>query len=150
MKKRDFKKDIAAFLVATQILTSTGMFYAAPSKIHAHKSMMKWDYHQTNYDQDGKIRIEPKSVLFDTENEGQEVVDHRIPELHTEDTDYGDPVEITFNDDEVEAKQWQTNIYRITRKSDYTEDNQNLESDVNFKIEDGKITLYSDSRQYSI
>ncbi|PAB58543.1 hemoblobin-interacting domain-containing protein [Anaeromicrobium sediminis] len=144
MLNKGLKKGLAMTIIATQVLSSGIYAYGAPSKIYGHKPLYMWDYHKTNYDKDGNIKYTPSITQFSTSNDEQEV-DVRIPELNTHDTEYGKNVEISFDDSTPEAKQWQANIYRITKIDPYT-GNPDLEADINFKIEDGKITLYSDSR----
>lgn len=142
---KKFNKKVVPFLILAQIMATSGLAYAAPDEIHAFKTMRKWDYHRTNYDNDGNIRYQPKSVQFDTENEGVIQVDNRIPKLSSEDTEYGNNIEVTFDASTPEAKQWQSNIYRIVKQNPHL-DNPNSVQDVTYKVEDGKITLYADSK----
>ncbi|WFD10161.1 hemoblobin-interacting domain-containing protein [Tepidibacter hydrothermalis] len=146
MKNNDWKKSFGAFLIATQFLAASGVAYAAPDKIVGHRPLAVWDYHRTNFNQDGSIRFEPTITQFDTENEGVKAVDNRIPTLNCEAVEYGNNVEIKFDTSKPEYKQWQSNIYKITRKNPYLEHDPNVESALVYKIEDGKIIIYADSR----
>ena len=140
---RKLKKLVAIAMICS--IGTNSVAFAAPSEIYGFKTIKKWDYHKVNYDKDGNIRYKPKTSEFDTDNENQSNVDYRIPKLSVKETRYGENVEITYNISDVESKQWEDNIYRVTRVDDESE-NPNLEQDVNFKVMNGKIILYSDSR----
>lgn len=144
--KKKLNKKIATALIAGQIIGASSMIYAQPDEVLTNTVIKKWDYHKTNYDSEGNIRIQPETVLFDTENEKKPVVGKNLPWISISDTKYGEDVVISFDYGNDNARQWQENISRVTRKSDYSSDNPNLETDVEFKIENGKLILDSQSR----
>ncbi|MCT4509526.1 MAG: DUF1533 domain-containing protein [Tepidibacter sp.] len=142
---KKINKKVVPFLIFAQIMATSGLSYAAPNEIHAFTTMKKWDYHRTNYDTDGNIIYKPKSVQFSTQNEGNVNVDDRIPKLSSKETEYGQNVEVIFDNSTAEAKQWEANIYRVVKQNSDTQ-NPNSVQDIVYKVEDGKITLYGDSR----
>lgn len=142
MKLKNMKKVMAISLISSQIF-STSLSFASPDKIFTHSIVPKWDYHQRNFDEDGNVRIKPQTVLFDTENEVEEDINKDIPQINHIKELYSNDIKVEF--DAVEYKNWQENIYKIV-KEDTDTNNPNLESEINYKLEDGIITLFGDSR----
>ena len=138
---KSFKKVLAGVLVGTQMLGVLPV-YSAPSEVLGHLTMKKWDYFKTYYDKNGNIRVRPTTSQFSLKNKSQN--DTRVPKLKAQDTDYGKNIDITFDTSKNDYKQWQENIFKVT-KVDTLTDNPNIEQSIAFKLEDGIIILIGNS-----
>lgn len=52
---------------AASVYTGTGQYL--PDYVLAHGAVATWDYHLTNYDKEGKPRVQPAKTTFDTKDE---------------------------------------------------------------------------------
>ena len=52
---------------AASVYTGTGQYL--PEYVLAHGTVATWDYHLTNYDKEGKPRVQPAKTTFDTKDE---------------------------------------------------------------------------------
>jgi len=142
--RKNLKKIITCALLSVVLtITFNDNVQAVPKEIYGSKPLIVWDYFQQNYDKDGNVRVTPEAVTFSTTKKTVEQP-VRVPVLKSEDTKLGHNLAITFEDNS-ESRQWVNNIYRITKLDSLT-GNPNLQEDVSFEIENGRVTLYGDSR----
>lgn len=144
--KKNSTRNLLIVTLAIQTLALPSISYAAPNRILARDRIAKWDYHRSNYDENGDIRIKPSTTLFDTENEGVKIQDSRLPKIYVDEIDYGNDVIIDVNMDSNDSQKWLDSIYKITKVDNEFSDNKKLEQNIQYKIENNKITLYSKSR----
>lgn len=88
-----------------------GSLDAAPAYILTHAAIPVWDYHLTNYDDNGNVRVSPEKTTFSTEATLPDEVASYSPDAElkeAEGTPYGvsGTVEILFNYNTAEEKEW--------------------------------------------
>lgn len=147
--KNKINKTIITALIAAQTLSFSNISYGAPSKVLGRDKIMKWDYHRTYYDENGKVKIKPTTSLFDTENENKKIEDLSLPRVFIEDTKYGNDIHIKVDSKHENYENWTQNIYKITKLSESFEDNPNLELPVEYSLKNGEIILNKESTALS-
>lgn len=144
--KKNLTRNLLIVTLAIQTLALPSISYAAPNRILARDRIAKWDYHRSNYDENGDIRIKPSTTLFDTENEGVKTQDSRLPKIYVDEIDYGNDVIIDVDMDSSDSQKWLDSIYKITKVDSEFSDNKKLEQTIQYKIGNNKITLDNKSR----
>lgn len=125
--KKNLTRNLLIVTLAIQTLALPSISYAAPNRILARDRIAKWDYHRSNYDENGDIRIKPSTTLFDTENEGVKTQDSRLPKIYVDEIDYGNDVIIDVDMDSSDSQKWLDSIYKITKVDSEFSDNKKLE-----------------------
>ncbi|MPQ44286.1 hemoblobin-interacting domain-containing protein [Clostridium tarantellae] len=136
------KLSILTAVVAISLCTCSKITMAAPSKILTFTNMPVWDYHKTNYDKDGNIRITTGKTTFNL-NEKEEKVSH-IPVFNIEEVEVNSPIVIKCEFKKEEQKNWFNNINKIT-KEDSTK-NPNLEQSLEFEKNEDELIIKANQR----
>ena len=80
MKAKQIGRTAAGTVLALSMLSSGAL--AAPAYLMGHDALYTWDYHLTNYDEDGNIRVSPEKTTFALPGEAQ---DSGIPAYYSPD-----------------------------------------------------------------
>lgn len=80
MKVKQIGRTAAGTVLALSMLSSGA--FAAPAYLMGHDALYTWDYHLTNYDEDGNIRVSPEKTTFALPGEAQE---NNIPDYYSPD-----------------------------------------------------------------
>ena len=133
-----------------------------PEKILTHGAVSVWDYHLTNYDDEGNVRVSPKKTTF---NLGETKEEHPAysPETILPKDGSAATVEILFNYNTEAEKEWFDSINKQELVS-YDERKDSLNSNLTFdkeknvthgsgkagvlKIKTGQSNFYSNMRYY--
>ena len=84
----------------------------APDYILTHGPVAVWDYHLTNYDDDGQVRVSPKKTTFALKDTSSPTVDYYAPDAEVKEEAGGNSygvsgtVEILFNYNTDGEKAW--------------------------------------------
>ena len=80
MKVKQIGRTAAGTVLALSMFSSGA--FAAPAYLMGHDALYTWDYHLTNYDEDGNIRVSPEKTTFALPGEAQE---NDIPDYYSPD-----------------------------------------------------------------
>lgn len=125
-------------------LTFTQNALAAPKNVYTFRSLIIWDYHKTNFDNEGNVRIRPETTAFTTTPVDKE--QEEVPYVTIADTSYGSDVVIDVDTSKVGVYSWLRNIYKVELVDGFTS-NPNLNTDVAYELKDKQIILKHDSGQ---
>lgn len=128
--------------VALSICGFSETVNAAPSKILTFTNMPVWDYHKTNYDNQGNVRLKPEKTTFNLN--GKEEKHSYIPHFNIGETEVKAPITIGCDLKTDEHKNWFENINKIT-KEDSTE-NPNLEQKLEFEKDGNNLIIKGNQR----
>lgn len=132
-------------VVCITLLMITTTVQAAPKEIMTFSSIPVWDYHQTNYDKDGNIRVIPSKTTFNLSK--NEELNEYLPKMDTVDTEIGKEININCNIDNEKQQAWFDEINKISLKDD--SGNPNLEQQLGFNKKGNSINILENQRPIS-
>lgn len=124
-------------IMAMSICSISKAASAAPNKILTFTNMPVWDYHQTNYDKHGKVRVNPGKTTFNLN--GQKEKPNYIPMFKVEEAEVNSSISIECELKTDGQKKWYKNINKIVVE-DSTK-NPNLEQKLEFEKKENKIII---------
>ena len=111
----------------------------APDKILVSGPISVFDYHKTNYNENGNIRVNSIKTTFDLKP--KDYINNNIPKLSSEKTKLGKDVVINYDTNHLNANDWKNNIYSV----EVVYPNSNQTEMLKYSLEDGKIIIKSTS-----
>lgn len=131
-KKLSILTAVAVMLLCAFVETAN----AAPSKILTFTNMPSWDYHKTNYDKYGNVRINTGKTTFNLRGEEKP---NYIPMFNIEEAKVGEIITIVCKLKTDEQKGWFKNINKLTKEDSLK--NPNLEEKLEFEKEGSNLVI---------
>lgn len=111
----------------------------SPSKVLVSGPISVFDYHQTNYDENGNVRINPQKTTFNFKS--KDYTNNNVPKLTSQKSKLGEDTVINYDINHKNSKDWKKNIYSMEK---IYLDNKKTEK-LRYYLEDGKIIIKSES-----
>ncbi|MBS5788206.1 MAG: cell wall-binding repeat-containing protein [Clostridioides difficile] len=111
----------------------------SPDKVLVSGPISVFDYHQTNYDHEGNIRLNPQKTTFDLKE--KDYTNNTIPKIYSQKTRLNEDVVINYDTKHENANDWKEKIYSVEKV--YL--NSNKTEKLQYSLEEGKIILKSSS-----
>ncbi|MCR8746930.1 hemoblobin-interacting domain-containing protein [Romboutsia lituseburensis] len=111
----------------------------SPSKVLVSGPISVFDYHKTNYDENGNVRINPQKTTFNLKS--KDYTNNNVPKLTSQKSKLGEDIVINYDVNHKNSKDWKESIYSVEKV--YL-DNKKTEK-LRYSLEDGKIVIKSES-----